>query len=646
MAEPALARDEAPPLLRNVSFMLMWASVAASGFGDRLIQLVAWTLLGIDEAGADASSIQASVYFFFFIPYLVFSPLGGWLADTLPRKWIMFGCDQTRALIMLAAFLLVPAGAARAIPAEHVLFDLPGVGAFYSQWAVYAVVLGVGIMAAIFGPTRNATVPQIVRTRDLPSANAIILGLAVIASLIGILAGGWLIDVLDSLRAGLTVAIVSFAVSGCFFIFLRVRGGRRRRTGPSQWQRLVQGASYIARHKPVLQLVILGVMFWAASHVLVAAIAALNARYYTLPHPLIAMITGDPEAEALILHLAVMNATLGVGMLTTALVISFFNTAREVPFVITICLLLTGVCVLGLAGVHSFGYGLAFAFAVGFFGNAMVVYVNSQTQSICPNFIRGRVFGVREIFGTIAAVGVNLAIWRAPETDALMVPLLYGLAGAFIAVALLMLPWVLTRGPMTRTLNVLWHLCRAYTTVWHGLQWRGVSNVPREGPVVLASNHTTALDPLLIQSALPRRVRWVMLKAFEFRVLGWLWRAIEPVSLERGAGVRGQVRALVEALTEGGDMVGMFPEGRLQRDQRELDELQPGVIMVARRSGAPLVPVWIAGTPRRRWMLLHFAQPSRSRVAFGEPFRVGEEMDNDEALAELRRRMEALAGEQ
>ncbi|MEX0885150.1 MAG: MFS transporter, partial [Phycisphaeraceae bacterium] len=330
MPEPAL-RYEPPPLRRNVSFMLMWASVVASGFGDRLIQLVAWTLLGMGEQGIDASSVQASVYFFFFIPYLVFSPVGGWLADTLPRKWIMFGCDQSRALIMLAAFVLVPAGAARAIPAGHVLFEIAlpgGTLQFTGHHGVFAIVFGVGLMAAIFGPTRNATVPQIVRPRDLQGANAIILGLAVIASLIGMLVGGWVIDALDSLHAGLIIAILAFSISGCFFIFLRIRQRTRapRAERPSQWRRLIEGVSYIARHKPVLQLVILGVLFWASSHVIVAAIAALNARHYDLPSPLIVAITGDPADAALVLHLAVMSSVLGLGMLTTALVVSFFNT--------------------------------------------------------------------------------------------------------------------------------------------------------------------------------------------------------------------------------------------------------------------------------------------------------------------------------
>ena len=73
---------------RNVSFLLMWSSVAASGFGDRLIQLAAEPMLGVYEQDTSAAQITAAVMFFFFLPYMVLTIAGGWLADHLPRKWM------------------------------------------------------------------------------------------------------------------------------------------------------------------------------------------------------------------------------------------------------------------------------------------------------------------------------------------------------------------------------------------------------------------------------------------------------------------------------------------------------------------------------------------------------------------------------
>ncbi|MEX0655645.1 MAG: MFS transporter [Phycisphaeraceae bacterium] len=647
-SQPLLARRVDVPLWRNISFVLMWSSVAASGFGDRMIQIVAWTMLGINEPDADAASVQAGIYFFFFLPYLIFSPLGGWLADTLPRKWIMFGCDEGRALILLLAFLLVPAGAARAIPEDYVLFNLAGF-AFPGRWAVYGIILGVGTMAAVFNPTRNAVVPQIVPTPHLQAANAIILGLAVVASLIGMGVGGWVIDALDSLQAGLFLAVGSFAVSGSFFIFLRVRQHKPSVVPPptNQLYRLLQGASYIRRHRPILQLVILGVLFWASANLLMAAVAALNASYYDLPSPLITWLIdvggGGSDDRALVMHIAVMGMVLGLGMLISAIVVSLFNTRRETPLVMMSCLLLAGLSMLALGLVHAFEWGLVFAFCSGFFGNAALVYVNSQTQSVCPNYIRGRVFGVREIFGTISSLVVNFTIWRLPGADEVMVPALYGLAALFLVGAFYGFYRIFRQGPMpTAAANALWRLCRTYVLIWHRLEWRGRQHLPDAGPVILASNHTTAIDPLLIQAACPRVVRWVMSERFRFRLLEPLWRTIHPITIDPQRAGASKIRQIVDALKQG-DMVGLFPEGGLQREKRDLNRLQPGVVRIAQRSGAVIVPVWIEGTPRRKWMLLHFLQPSRSRITFGAPFTVDDDAEQERVLEELRQRLTVLS---
>jgi len=205
---------------------------------------------------------------------------------------------------------------------------------------------------------------------------------------------------------------------------------------------------------------------------------------------------------------------------------------------------------------------------------------------------------------------------------------------------------LLTRGPMqNRWANVVRNLVRVYARLWHGLRDQGAERIPLTGPVMLASNHTTGIDPLLLQSACPRRIRWVMLTSWRVRALEWLWRRIEPIFLDRGPRDVRNVRAIVCVL-ERGEVVGFFPEGGLQRERRELNPFHPGIAMIARRSHAPILPVWIEGTPRRRRMLWHFLQPSRSRVTFGEPYRPDPTWSRQQILDDLRCRMRALSGDQ
>jgi 1-acyl-sn-glycerol-3-phosphate acyltransferase len=214
-----------------------------------------------------------------------------------------------------------------------------------------------------------------------------------------------------------------------------------------------------------------------------------------------------------------------------------------------------------------------------------------------------------------------------------------------LGIIVTMAAWRLTHGPMpTRRLNVLRHLSMTFSGIWHGLSIHGTDQIPVEGPVILASNHTTGLDPLLLQSGCPRRIRWVMLTTWRYRWLEPVWRVVEPITLEKDADGPGDVRELRQIVRElkRGEVVGLFPEGELERDQGELKAFNPGIAVIAKRSGAPILPAFIEGTPRRKSMVWHFLQPSRCRVTFGEPYYPDPHESRQQLLATLRQRIEAL----
>ncbi|MFW6032499.1 MAG: MFS transporter [Phycisphaeraceae bacterium] len=615
---PPADERAAVPLWRNLSFLLMWSSVAASGFSDRIIQLAGLHLLGASEAGAQAAGITAAITFFFFAPYLVFTVLGGWLADRLPRKWIMLACDESRAALLLLAMLLVPAGAAGALPTGH-------------HWKVYAVIAAVGSFAAIFSPVRNAVIPQIVRPVQLQRGNALIFAIAVTASLVGYQIGGRIIAGW-SLAAGLLVGVVAYAVSGTFFAFIRPVQRRRLpalEARPPQ-PGLAQAARYILRHRRVWQLVLVSALIWAAANLLQAALAALAKHRY-----------GMVEPEQFMTGFADLAAAAGGGMLLSAVVVGAINFRRESHWFLLLALVLAGACMTGLALVGEFGLGIALSFGTGFFGNAAIVCAGTLLQSISPNYIRGRIFAASGLVSTVSSVAINLAIWQLPQADQWMIPALLAVGGLLIVVGAIAGVAAILRGPMSPAANLLWRLDRIYALVWHRFEWVGRHHIPAAGPVIFAANHTTGLDPLLMQAACPRVIRWLMLESYRFRLFEPVWRTIRPITLEPKSRAR-QVRQVLAAL-EAGDVVGLFPEGGLQRTRRELRAFEPGVAMIARRGSAPIVPVWIVGTPRRQRMIWHFLQPSRSTVAFGEPFQTRPDQKPEEILAELRRRMEDLA---
>ena len=151
---------------------------------------------------------------------------------------------------------------------------------------------------------------------------------------------------------------------------------------------------------------------------------------------------------------------------------------------------------------------------------------------------------------------------------------------------------------------------------------RGTSNVPVSGPVLIVSNHVGAVDPAIIGAWTPRPV-WFMAKAELFKG-GWAWlmRGYHAFPVVRHSPDRTALRRAFGVLKVGSAVV-LFPEGH-RSDNAGLLRAEPGAGFVARRSGAPLVPIAITGS--QNVLGRHNKVPRRAEVAmtFGEPFQLPE----------------------
>lgn len=155
----------------------------------------------------------------------------------------------------------------------------------------------------------------------------------------------------------------------------------------------------------------------------------------------------------------------------------------------------------------------------------------------------------------------------------------------------------------------------------------GRHHVPRRGPVILAANHLSFVDSVVIPLVTPRPVAFLA-KAEYFQqpgVKGWLIRTlltgVDAVPVPRG-GHRAAQTALETALaivTSGGAF-GIHPEGSRSRDGR-LYRGRTGVAWLALASGAPVVPVAVLGTDRIQPIGARLPRPGRITVRFGEPMR-------------------------
>lgn len=161
-----------------------------------------------------------------------------------------------------------------------------------------------------------------------------------------------------------------------------------------------------------------------------------------------------------------------------------------------------------------------------------------------------------------------------------------------------------------------WSGCRLILRLWFRV--RIVGAPPSSGAYVLAANHTSFVDPLLVGSSLRRRVIFLMTEVvWRSRTLGWFYRWTRAIPLSVRGGNREALRAARTVLQQG-RVVGIFPEGGLSRDGLPLLG-SPGAVSLVLNENVPIVPVGIRGAgdalpPGARW-----PRPRRITVTFGEP---------------------------
>lgn len=149
------------------------------------------------------------------------------------------------------------------------------------------------------------------------------------------------------------------------------------------------------------------------------------------------------------------------------------------------------------------------------------------------------------------------------------------------------------------------------------LRREGESLPPR--PCIIAPNHCSYLDPLVVQGVVPeRRIVFLMTRSWYDRPrLRPFFRFMRAIPVDDEARNRDALEQAVAALAAGYS-VGIFPEGAVS-ETGELRDFRAGVASIAMRAGVPIVPVGITGTHAALPKGARFPRPSRVTVRFGAP---------------------------
>src|SRR5690606_478371 len=235
---------------------------------------------------------------------------------------------------------------------------------------------------------------------------------------------------------------------------------------------------------------------------------------------------------------------------------------------------------------------------IGFSSGLFIVPLFALIQSRTPKHEMARVFAGLNIQNsafivTAAVTGLVLQQvlgWSIPQV--------------FLAVAianLLVATWIFTIVPEFAMRFVSWLLVRTlYRLELHGIE----RHVPDEGAALLVSNHVSYMDALILAASIPRPVRCVMYyRIFQIPVMRWIFRAagaIPIASPKEDAAMMQRAFDSIDAALAGGELVLIFPEGRLTSDGG-IAPFKSGVERILERRPVPVVPMALRGMWSSMW---------------------------------------------
>ncbi len=588
-----------PARLRaNRSFLCLWAAYGISAFGDHLSELGLMSLMHVKE-GHDQTRVTAAMLFVFFLPFFLMSPVAGIAADRLPRKYIMIVADLIRAAVVFSIPLLpllAGTGEGEALPIYLGLLPL----------------LLIGVFATFFSPARLSILPSLVPDEHLVRANSVINGMGTICSMISFLVGGWL--AVHYLNWTFRIDAITFLISA-LFVFMIISPASRERTGAALgpptsgwWKNMRDGVRYVRCHRRVIHLIILMALFWMAA-----------SGFNSMTTPLVLTRYGMTDYDVL----GYFRGTLAGGMVLGAILLTMFGEALRSEIAITWSLLLAGLSMLGLAWTDSIWLGGALAVLLGIAGSGVIISVSTLTQRIVPDYARGRVFGLSDwasMGGLMLVTGVfGLVPFPPGKLDAAVPWILLGMGVGMMVAWAMVASYRRRRAPFRPWVQFLKNLMTFYCRWWCRMERVGPCTVPRTGPVILAANHTSPIDPLMMVTSSPHRLFGFLVAVEYYRIPGvkHLCNLIKCIPTTRSGVDTAATKAALRALQNGGAL-GVFPQGRIQLEGETLGAKE-GIALLALRTRTPVLPVHVSGIRYNDDVLMTFFRRHYGRIRFGKP---------------------------
>jgi acyl-[acyl-carrier-protein]-phospholipid O-acyltransferase/long-chain-fatty-acid--[acyl-carrier-protein] ligase len=619
--------------------------------------IVRWLVIGIGKTLVEPhqhSQILVAGSVCFILPYLLLAAPAGFLADRFSKRHVIVWCKVAEIVLMMLTVLAVQFG---------------------SKFGLFALIFLMNGQSALFGPAKFGSVPELLKTSAISSANGLLNLVTVLAAVVGTGVGNWLSDAHVNGTLGSYDAVVQLSVLVGIAVVGTLASLPIRDTGPARpllefpfdFPKRMWGDLQIVASDRGLWLMALGAtFFWS-----LGAIFQLNIDQFVSEGGGTNQSQITPLLGALVLGVAAGSVLAGVwsnqhvelGLLPLAslglVLFSFLlftvqselvDVSSDVPALMAITQFGPHVQLVDMSALQEVrltaSYWLAcfYSAMLGIASGLFVVPVSSYLQHRSGKDVRGAVLAATNTLtfsGMLVVTFAYLAL-RTTAFSSNQQPL-FSARFVFLLCSLVTLPvlvYIVWLIPQATIKFLAWLV--AHTSYRIRLEDR--ENLPEKGGALLVANHVTWIDGLLLFGCSSRPVR-LLIKAsllnspWRRRMARWL-NALSVPANPKAAG-----RVLAEARTAigRGELVCLFAEGRITRSG-QLQSFSRGTMSLVRGTGAPVVPVYldelwgsIFSYRPANWWSRWFGRGSRPiSIWFGRPLhRVRDTADIRHAVAKL-----------
>jgi MFS family permease len=348
-----------PPSLRHKKFFYLWLGQLISITGTQMqIWALFWHISEIDKNPIALGGIGLAR----IIPILIFSLIGGALADSVDRRKVMFVTQSFAALLALTLGLLTEFG--------HI-----------SIWYIYAITALQAVAVAFDGPSRQALVPNLVPKEDLPNAFSMTFTSFQVGSVLGPALTGFVIALAGQEAVYYFNAISFCAVLFALFMIGDVPQSFAEKTSGISLESIREGVQFILS-KPII-----------LSSMLLDFVATFFASASTLM-PLIA----KDVLQVGVVEYGYLSAAQAVGAVIVALVMSQIKQIRKQGLIFLSCVIIFGIATIVFGLTSSLVVAWIAIATTGAADGVSTIIRNTIRQLQTPDFIRGRMTSINQIF--------------------------------------------------------------------------------------------------------------------------------------------------------------------------------------------------------------------------------------------------------